>query len=155
MAGHAGNEVATPFAFEVYGVDRGEAETDRRIEATLDAQIRDGLLEEITELDRRYRLVEQAQRPAGAPAQMWCRRRTGIASSSTWPRRPGGRSPNSTAPTLLLPEPKRSATSGVLETAAVVVPQTWRVAGGPSISGENHSVASAVTATALPSRGSA
>jgi tRNA dimethylallyltransferase len=63
MAGPAGNEVAAPFAFAVYGLDRGEAETDRRIETTLDAQIRDGLLEEIAELDRRYRLVEQARRP--------------------------------------------------------------------------------------------
>jgi tRNA A37 N6-isopentenylltransferase MiaA len=63
MAGEASNKVATPFAFAVYGVDRGEAETDRRIETTLDAQIRDGLLEEIAELDRRYRLVEQARRP--------------------------------------------------------------------------------------------
>ena len=63
MAGHAGNKVAMPFAFAVYGLDRGKAETDRRIEMTLDAQIRDGLLEEIAELDRRYRLVEQARRP--------------------------------------------------------------------------------------------
>ncbi len=63
MAGEASNEVAASFAFAVYGVDRGEAETDRRIETTLDAQIRDGLLEEIAELDRRYRLVEQARRP--------------------------------------------------------------------------------------------
>jgi tRNA dimethylallyltransferase len=64
MAGEASNKVgATPFEFAVYGVDRGEAETDRRIETTLDAQIRDGLLEEIAELDRRYRLVEQARRP--------------------------------------------------------------------------------------------
>jgi tRNA dimethylallyltransferase len=63
MTGEASNEVATPFAFAVYGVDRGGAETDRRIETTLDAQIRDGLLEEIAELDRRYRLVEQARRP--------------------------------------------------------------------------------------------
>ena len=63
MAGHAGNKVAMPFAFAVYGLDRGEAETDQRIEMTLDAQIRDGLLEEIAELDRRYRLVEQARRP--------------------------------------------------------------------------------------------
>ena len=62
MAGEASNAVATPFAFAVYGVDRGEAETDRRIETTLDAQIRDGLLDEIAELDRRYRLVEQARR---------------------------------------------------------------------------------------------
>jgi tRNA dimethylallyltransferase len=62
MAGEASNEVATPFAFAVYGVDRGEVETDRRIETTLDAQIRDGLLDEIAELDRRYRLVEQARR---------------------------------------------------------------------------------------------
>ena len=63
MAGDAGHEVATPFAFAVYGVDRGEAETGRRIETTLDAQIRDGLLDEIAELDRRYGLVEQARRP--------------------------------------------------------------------------------------------
>ena len=63
MAGEASNKVATPFAFAVYGLDRGEAETDRRIEKRLDAQIRDGLLEEIAELDRRYRLVEQAGRP--------------------------------------------------------------------------------------------
>ena len=48
--------VATPFAFAVYGVDRGEIQTDRRIEMMLDAQIRDGLLKEIAELDRRYRL---------------------------------------------------------------------------------------------------
>jgi tRNA A37 N6-isopentenylltransferase MiaA len=54
MAGRAGNEVATPFAFAVYGIDRGEAETDRRIETTLDAQIGDGLLEEIAELDWAY-----------------------------------------------------------------------------------------------------
>jgi tRNA dimethylallyltransferase len=63
MAGEASNEVAAPFAFTVYSLDRGEAETDRRIERTLDAQIRGGLLEEIAELDRRYRLVEQARRP--------------------------------------------------------------------------------------------
>jgi tRNA dimethylallyltransferase len=63
MTGLASNEAATPFAFAVYGLDRGEAETDRRIETTLDAQIRHGLLEEIAELDRRYRLVEQARRP--------------------------------------------------------------------------------------------
>ena len=64
MAGEASNKVrATPFAFAVYCVDRGEAQTDRRIETTLDAQIRDGLLEETAELDRRYRLVEQARRP--------------------------------------------------------------------------------------------
>jgi tRNA dimethylallyltransferase len=63
MAGEAGSEAAAPFAFAVYGIDRGETETDRRIETTLDAQIRAGLLEEIAELDRRYRLVEQARRP--------------------------------------------------------------------------------------------
>jgi tRNA dimethylallyltransferase len=63
MADQAGHEVPAPFSFAVYGVDRGEAETDRRIETTLDAQIRDGLLAEIAGLDRRYRLVEQALRP--------------------------------------------------------------------------------------------
>lgn len=63
MAGEEGDQAATPFAFAVYGIDRGEAETDRRIEATVDAQIREGLLEEIAELDRRYRLVDQARRP--------------------------------------------------------------------------------------------
>ena len=63
MAGEAGNEVAAPFAFALYGLDRGEAQTSRRIETTLDAQIRDGLLAELAELDRRYRLVEQARRP--------------------------------------------------------------------------------------------
>jgi len=63
MAGHAGTKVAAPFAFAVYGIDPGKAETDRRIEMTLDAQIRDGLLEEIAELDQRYRLVEQVRRP--------------------------------------------------------------------------------------------
>jgi tRNA dimethylallyltransferase len=104
MAGHAGNEAAMPFAFAVYGVDRGEAETDRRIETTLDAQIRDGLLAEIAELDRRYRLVEQARRPG--------HRRMGIASSSAWPRRPGRQSRSSTARTLPPPGPKRSVTSG-------------------------------------------
>jgi hypothetical protein len=35
MAGGASNEVATPFAFAVYGVDRWDAETHRRIETTL------------------------------------------------------------------------------------------------------------------------
>jgi hypothetical protein len=55
-------EVTTPFAFAVHGPDRGEAETDRRIYTTLDAQIRDGLLEEIAQLDRRYRLVEHGER---------------------------------------------------------------------------------------------
>jgi tRNA dimethylallyltransferase len=69
MAGQASNEVATPFAFAIYGLDRGEAETDRRIETTLDAQIRDGLLAEIAQLDRRYRLIEQARRP-GRPRNM-------------------------------------------------------------------------------------
>jgi tRNA dimethylallyltransferase len=63
IAGQAGHQVATPFAFAVYGVDRGAAETDRQIETTLDAQLRDGLLAEVAELDRRYRLVEQARRP--------------------------------------------------------------------------------------------
>jgi len=63
MAGEASSEMATPFTFAVYSLDRGQAETDRRIETTLNAQIRDGLLEEITELDRRYRLVEHARRP--------------------------------------------------------------------------------------------
>lgn len=63
MAGEQGSRAAAPFAFAVYGIDRGEAETDRRIEATVDAQIRDGLLEEIAGLDRRYRLVAQARRP--------------------------------------------------------------------------------------------
>ena len=110
MAGHAGSKVAMPFAFAVYGLDRGKAETDRRIEMTLDAQIRDGLLAEIAELDRRYRLVEQARRP-GAGATWHCKR-MGIASSSAWPRRPGRQSPNSTAPALPPPEPKHSATSG-------------------------------------------
>jgi tRNA dimethylallyltransferase len=71
MAGGAGNEVSTPFAFAVYGVDRGEAETDRRIETTLDAQIRGGLLAEIAELDRRYRLVEQARRPGRRRNVAW------------------------------------------------------------------------------------
>ena len=110
MPGHAGSKVAMPFAFAVYGLDRGKAETDRRIEMTLDAQIRDGLLAEIAELDRRYRLVEQARRP-GAGATWHCKR-MGIASSSAWPRRPGRQSPNSTAPALPPPEPKHSATSG-------------------------------------------
>jgi len=63
MAGEASSEVAAPFTFVVYGIDRGEAETDRRIETTLDAQIRDGLLEEIAGLDRRYRLIVQDRRP--------------------------------------------------------------------------------------------
>ena len=67
MCSEPDNEVAVPFAFAVYGVDRGEAETDRRIETTLDAQIRGGLLEEIAELDRRYRLVERAHRPGRRP----------------------------------------------------------------------------------------
>ena len=67
MAGTAGNKVAAAFTFAVYGVDRGEAEIDRRIETTLDGQIRHGLLEEIAGLDRRYRLVEQARRPGRRP----------------------------------------------------------------------------------------
>jgi tRNA dimethylallyltransferase len=67
LAGEAGSEVAAPFRFAVYGIDRGEAETDRRIETMLDAQIRDGLLEEIAGLDRRYRLVEQFRRPEHRP----------------------------------------------------------------------------------------
>jgi tRNA dimethylallyltransferase len=62
LAGQAGREVAAPFAFAVYGVDRGAAETDRRIQTMLDAQIRAGLLAEIAGLDRRYRLVEQGHR---------------------------------------------------------------------------------------------
>jgi tRNA dimethylallyltransferase len=106
MASEAGSEAATPFAFAVYGIDRAEAETDRRIETTLDDQIRHGLLEEIAELDRRYQLAGQG---AGAT---WRRRRTGTASSSAWPHRPGRQSPSSTAPALLPPELKRSATSG-------------------------------------------
>jgi tRNA dimethylallyltransferase len=35
MARQPRNELATPFAFAVYGLDRGKAETDRRIETTL------------------------------------------------------------------------------------------------------------------------
>ena len=111
MADEAGNEVRSgPFAFAVYGLDQGEAQTDRRIEATLDAQIRHGLLEEIADLNRRYRLVDQARRP-GAGAT-WRRRRTGTASSSAWPPRPGGQSPSSTAPTWPPPGPRPSAISG-------------------------------------------
>jgi tRNA dimethylallyltransferase len=67
MASEASNEAATLFAFAVYGIDRVETETDRRIETTLDDQIRDGLLEEIAELDRRYQLVERARRPGCLP----------------------------------------------------------------------------------------
>ena len=37
--------------------------TSRRIETALDDQIRHGLLAELAELDRRYRLVKQARRP--------------------------------------------------------------------------------------------
>jgi tRNA dimethylallyltransferase len=77
MAGDAGDEVAAPFAFAVYGLDPGETETGRRIEATLDAQIRDGLLTEITELGRRYRLVKQARRPG---------RRSNVALETQWYR---------------------------------------------------------------------
>jgi hypothetical protein len=40
-----------------------EAETDRRIETTLDAQMRDGLLEEIAELDRRGSAIDRRPRP--------------------------------------------------------------------------------------------
>jgi tRNA dimethylallyltransferase len=72
MADEAGNEVGSvPFAFAVYGLDRGEAQTDRRIEAKLDAQIRHGLLEEIADLNRRYRLVEQAYRPGRQRNMAW------------------------------------------------------------------------------------
>ena len=147
MAGDAGIEVATPFAFAVYGIDRGETETDRRIERTLDVQIRDGLLKEIAELDRRYRLVEQACRPG---------RRRNVASdarvSRVRPRgrvdREGNRGTRRCRPCC---RPSRGTRPhpGVLKTAAVVVPQTWRVAGRPTISGENHSVAFAVTASEL------
>jgi tRNA dimethylallyltransferase len=66
MVGEAGREVTMPFAFTVYGIDRGEAATDQRIETTLDGQICGGLLEEIAELDRRHRLVEQTRRQ-GSP----------------------------------------------------------------------------------------
>jgi hypothetical protein len=44
-------------------VTRGDAQTDRRIKTTLDAQTHDGLLEAIAELDRGYRLVEQVRQP--------------------------------------------------------------------------------------------
>ena len=144
MADEASNEVATPFAFAVYGLDRGEEETGRRIETTLDAQIRDGLLEEIAELDRRYRLVEQARRPG---------RRRNVASETHGISRvrPHGRVDREGNREARRRRPCRRTSRrarphlGVLETAAVVVPQTWRVAGRPSISGQNHSVASAVT----------
>src|SRR4029077_4758366 len=80
MASEASNEAPTPFAFAVYGIDRVEAETDRRIETTPDDQIRAGplggnaepdrryqlldeLLEELSELPRRYQPLEQARRP--------------------------------------------------------------------------------------------
>ena len=69
LASEAGNQIAVPFAFTVYGLDRGDTQTGRRIQTALDAQIRDGLLAEIAELDRRYRLVEQARRP-GRPRNM-------------------------------------------------------------------------------------
>jgi len=99
--------------------------------------------------NRRARPPVPARR-AGSPARAPAQRGTGDAWVSRV--RPRGRvdmgrqSRNSTAPTLLAPELKRSATSGRTPTAAVVVPQAWRVGGRPSISGENHRVGSAVTA---------
>ena len=121
MAGEASNEVATPFAFEVYGVDRREAETDRRIETTLDAQIRDGLSEENCRARPPVRL------PGQGVGATWRRRRMGIASSSAWPRRPGRQSRSSTARPCCRPSRSARLHLGVLATAAVVVPQTGRV----------------------------
>ena len=120
MAGHAGNKVAMPFAFAVYGLDRGEAETDQRIEITLDTQIRDRLLEEIAELDCRYRLVEQARRP-GAGATWHCKR-TAIASSSAWPRVTEGDRRTRRRPPCRRPNRSTRPHLGDTSTPAVVVP---------------------------------
>jgi tRNA dimethylallyltransferase len=82
IADEAGHEAGSgPFAFAVYGIDRGEAQTDRRIEATLDDQIRHGLLEEIADLNRRYRLVDQARRPGRRSGRRSGRRRN-VASQT-------------------------------------------------------------------------
>jgi hypothetical protein len=96
--------------FAVYGMDRGEAETDRRIEVTPDAQIPDGLLEEIAELDRRYRLVEHARRPR--PQHSVASKTHGYREFIYAATSAGKRPPRSTAPNLPSPEPKRSLTSG-------------------------------------------
>jgi hypothetical protein len=84
----------------------------------------------------------------------WRRRRMGIASSSAWPRRPGRPSRSSTAPTLLPPEPKRSATSGRTRDgsgrgSANLARRGSTIDQRSAISDKNHSVASAVTAPEL------
>lgn len=63
--GADGSHDRGPFQFTVFGVDRCPAETDRRIEATLDSQLQRGLLNEIMELDARFHLVKQALRGRG------------------------------------------------------------------------------------------
>ena len=145
MAGEAGNEVATPFAFAVYGVDRGgsgDRPADRDDAGRPDPPRAAGG-------DCRARPPLPARR-AGSPARAPAQR--GVADawvSRVRPRgrvdREGNRGTRRRRPCC---RPSRSARPhlGVLETAAVVVPQTWRVASRPSISGENHSVASALTA---------
>jgi IPP transferase len=110
MTGEASNEVATPFAFTVYGVDRGERRPTGGSRQRWTPRSATGCWRRSPSSTAG---TGSSSRLAGrGAAAMWRRRHMGIASSSTWPRRPGSRSRNSTAPTLLPPEPKRSATSG-------------------------------------------
>jgi hypothetical protein len=136
MAGQADHEVAAPFAFGVYGLDRGKRRPSggSRRRGRPDPRRAAGG-------DRRARPPVPPRRscsPARAPTQRgvgdtWvsrvrpCRRVDREGNRGTRQRRPRRRASRSARPHL-----------GVLKTAAVVVPRAWRVEGRPPIRGENH-----------------
>ena len=102
-------------------------------------------LEAYAQMARRYRLIEQARLPGRrrnvASQTHGYREFVRVAASTGKPNRGARRRrPRCRTSRSAQPHP------GVLQTAAVVVPQTRRVASPPSISGESHNVASAVTA---------
>ena len=90
MAGEAGNEVATPFAFAVYGLDRGKPRPTGGSRRRWTPRSATGS----------WRRLQNSTAGTGSSSRLagqgagatWRRRRTGTASSSAWPRRPGRQS---------------------------------------------------------------
>ena len=84
MAGEAGNEVATPFAFAVYGVDRGKRRPTGGSRRRWTPRSATGC----------WRRLQSSTAGTGSSSRLagqgagatWRRRRMGIASSSAWPR---------------------------------------------------------------------
>jgi tRNA A37 N6-isopentenylltransferase MiaA len=148
MAGGASDEVATPFAFAVYGVDRGKRRPAGGSRRRWTPQIRRGLAEEAAELDRRYRLVELARRPG---------RRRNVASQ-THGYREFVRVAASTGKAIAELDGADLAAARAEALGRIWAysrrqqswfRKLWRVADRPSVSGENHRVASAVIAPEL------